>query len=219
MKYVVEHLEDAMGEWCALEYNHMLEECGDNLMITNMKPEEAAFLKGKGASFDISESRFADLNLPTDRVCLLDPQAPKELGPDDADAFDYMLFGGILGDDPPRDRTGVLRPLGTVRRHLGPRQMSTDTAVIVCKNVIEDQVTLGEMKFRDDLEVKTGKHDTVLLPYRYKVLKSGNIMMPRGLLKLLKRDVQLDSQLAAAPHPADEPDEFAQGNTSERASG
>lgn len=208
MKYVVEHLEDEMGEWCALEYNHMLEECGANLMITNMKPNEAAFLKNQGAGFDIREEKFSDLGLPVDRVCLLDPAAPKELSPEDFKDFDYMLFGGILGDDPPRDRTGKLRPLGTVRRHLGPRQMSTDTAVIVCKNVIEDQVTLGSMKFRDDIAVKTGKYERILLPYRYKVLDNGNIMVPRGILKLLKSDIQLGPQFRSNPMPSDEPDEF-----------
>ena len=31
------------------------------------------------------------------RVCLLDPAAMQELGPDDGDKFDVFLFGGILG--------------------------------------------------------------------------------------------------------------------------
>lgn len=45
-------------------------------------------------------------SLPKSRVLLLDPKAEKELSPEDALEFDYFLFGGILGDDPPRDRTG-----------------------------------------------------------------------------------------------------------------
>ena len=36
------------------------------------------------------------------RVCLLDPAAPTELIPRDGEVFDAFLFGGILGDDPPR---------------------------------------------------------------------------------------------------------------------
>lgn len=61
------------------------------------------------------------------------------IAPEDADKFDVFLYGGILGDDPPRDRTGELRKLGFEGRHLGEKQMTTDTAVGVTKKVIEDQ--------------------------------------------------------------------------------
>ena len=77
--------------------------------------------------------------IPQSKVCLLDPKAPKVLAPEDADAFDCFLYGGILGDDPPRDRTGELRKLGFEGRHLGPKQMTTDTAVAVTKMVVEDK--------------------------------------------------------------------------------
>lgn len=73
------------------------------------------------------------------RVCLLDPKAEKELSPEDGEAFDIFLYGGILGDDPPRDRTGELRKYGFEGRHLGIKQMTTDTAVGVTKMVVEDQ--------------------------------------------------------------------------------
>jgi ribosome biogenesis SPOUT family RNA methylase Rps3 len=77
--------------------------------------------------------------IPLERVCLLDPRAEAEISPDDKDKFDVFLYGGILGDDPPRDRTGELRRLGFPGRHLGPVQMTTDTAVGVTKMVVEDQ--------------------------------------------------------------------------------
>lgn len=73
------------------------------------------------------------------RVCLLDPRAPKELSPQDGETFDIFLYGGILGDDPPRDRTGELRKLGFEGRHLKEVQMTTDTAVGVSKRVVEDK--------------------------------------------------------------------------------
>ena len=73
------------------------------------------------------------------RVCLLDPRAPKELSPEDGETFDIFLYGGILGDDPPRDRTGELRKLGFEGRHLKEVQMTTDTAVGVSKRVVEDK--------------------------------------------------------------------------------
>lgn len=43
------------------------------------------------------------------------------------------------GDDPPRDRTAELRVLGFPARHLGPVQMTTDTALGVTKRVIQDK--------------------------------------------------------------------------------
>jgi hypothetical protein len=49
-----------------------------------------------------------------------------------------IRFGGILGDDPPRDRTGILRKDGYPSRHLGPVQMTTDTALGVTKLCVQD---------------------------------------------------------------------------------
>jgi ribosome biogenesis SPOUT family RNA methylase Rps3 len=79
--------------------------------------------------------------IPISKVCLLDPKAPKALCPEDGQPgkFEFFLFGGILGDDPPRDRTGELRKMGFEGRHLRDVQMTTDTALHVTKLVIEDQ--------------------------------------------------------------------------------
>jgi len=38
--------------------------------------------------------------------------------PSDSKVFSLFLFGGILGDHPPRDRTKVLRKLEYPLRHL-----------------------------------------------------------------------------------------------------
>jgi ribosome biogenesis SPOUT family RNA methylase Rps3 len=79
--------------------------------------------------------------IPISKVCLLDPKAPKALSPEDGQPgkFEFFLFGGILGDDPPRDRTGELRAMGFEGRHLREVQMTTDTALHVTKLVVEDQ--------------------------------------------------------------------------------
>ena len=77
--------------------------------------------------------------IPTSRVCLLDPKAPTALSPEDGERFGWFLYGGILGDDPPRDRTAELRKLGFEGRHLGEKQMTTDTAVGVTMMVVEDK--------------------------------------------------------------------------------
>ena len=49
------------------------------------------------------------------------------------------LFSPNSGDDPPRDRTSQLRQLGFPTRHLGPVQMTTDTALGVTKRVVDDK--------------------------------------------------------------------------------
>lgn len=54
---------------------------------------------------------------------------------------------GILGDDPPRDRTGELRILGFPNRHLGPVQMTTDTALGVTKKVVVDKIPLDKIPY------------------------------------------------------------------------
>ncbi|RUP47454.1 COG4 transport protein-domain-containing protein [Jimgerdemannia flammicorona] len=139
--YIIEHMEDALHEWCLLEYKHMLLTVGGaNLHFTSLTPAALAALPPDllGAHYHASDV----LGMPgveAADVCLLDPAATEELKPEDGDAFGWFLFGGILGDDPPRDRTGELRRLGFATRHLGPVQMTTDTAVTVTKRVVEDK--------------------------------------------------------------------------------
>ena len=45
----------------------------------------------------------------------------------------------LIGDDPPRDRTSELRKKGFTGRRLGPKQMTTDTAVRVTRIVVLEQ--------------------------------------------------------------------------------
>jgi ribosome biogenesis SPOUT family RNA methylase Rps3 len=102
--------------------------------------------KDQLAKFKVTQEGVEQLGLDKDksRVCLLDPKAEQPLEPADVDAFDTFLFGGILGafvrmcllrseelmlwhllgDDPPRDRTGELRAFDFPSRHLGPVQMT-----------------------------------------------------------------------------------------------
>lgn len=108
------------------------------------------------------------------KVCLLDMEADTPLRPCDAPLLDTLVFGGILGNviekgcpeneqqdsaDPRSryasdDRTGELRQQGfAVRRNLGPWQMTTDTALLVTKLVLEDGFELDEIPWIDEPEV------------------------------------------------------------------
>jgi len=100
-----------------------------------------------------------------DRICLLDMDAEQALEPHDAANFDALVFGGILGNVITQedgsyssdDRTSEIRKLGFVqRRHLGPMQMTTDTAVLVSSLVLEDARPLVEIPFVDSPEISGG---------------------------------------------------------------
>ena len=103
--YVVEHLDPELEQWSALEYRTIAQECakaGARFLLSSV-PEslrsQSSSLQGVEVVQDSVENIFADRKA---RICLLDPSAKKELSPEDGDAFDIFVFGGILGDDPPR---------------------------------------------------------------------------------------------------------------------
>merc|ERR1712061_981919 len=99
--------------------------------------------------------------------------------PDEVSKFDALVFGGILGnvienDDGSYgsdDRTSEIRKFGFVhRRHLGPMQMTTDTAVLVTQRVLESACPLAEIPFLDNpefgrppVEGESGPQDSVCM--------------------------------------------------------
>lgn len=115
------------------------------------------------------------------RVCLLDMQASEELCPEDAEKFDIVVFGGILGnitqeeDDDGTvkygsdDRTSELRQIGFAhRRHLGFLQMTTDSALLTTKLVLEDKKTLSELPYIDEPDVEMGANESTQMEgFRY----------------------------------------------------
>lgn len=187
MIFIIEHMEDEVYEWCLLEYRHMSRVVGkDNLWFTRVK-NGADRLKGLGT---VKAESVATMGLR--RCCLLDLNAPSTLAPGDAKAFDYMIFGGILGDNPPRGRTKSLRSAlekqGNVGiRDLGTVQMSTDTAVLVTKTILEG-TPLSKIPFSDTIVIETGEGEEVELPYRYVLDKDNKPILPNGLIELLTRD-------------------------------
>ena len=131
------------------------------------------------------------------RTCLLDPKAERELEPADGTRWDTFVFGGILGDDPPKYRTGELHPLGAAARHLGPVQMTTDTAVVVTHEIVANGRPLGSLPFVDRPDVVLGPHESVNLPFRYLagpgVGADGGPLpaLPRGMLEHLGESMDL----------------------------
>ena len=181
LSFVVEHLDPELGPWSALEYKTVAHEsnqadcdfilsCVPGSLLPLLKDIKHASVQTAGV-----EELFAHKK---SRVCLLDPAAKQELSPSDAEAFDVFLFGGILGDDPPRDRTSELRRKGYAGRRLGPKQMTTDTAVRVTRMVVQDMMPLHHIPYIDYPELKLDDHESTEMPFRYVKGKDGQPVMP-----------------------------------------
>ncbi len=177
--FIIEHLEPKMWPWCIIEYKHMSKIVGkQNLLITNTKSKlMTGFAKTEAKSIG---------QLNPKNACILDPAATKTLTPTDAKQFDCFIFGGILGDDPPQERTK--EELGSVpgeRRNLGNKQMSTDTAIHVVWKIVHGMM-LKEMQFQDTITLKIGNQEEIILPYRY-LLKNNKPILAPGLEMYLKK--------------------------------
>ncbi|KAH8914184.1 DUF431-domain-containing protein, partial [Atractiella rhizophila] len=148
--FIIEHMEPEeqkaeVAEWVLLEYSKIICTVAPDMdvVFSNLSSSNLSSLQQKLAS--VQPTLPANFTLTTESVSaivpdpksapaiLLDPQGSKELSPEDYSSNTHFVFGGILGDDPPRDRTSALRNMGFVGRHLGPDQMTTDTAVAVAK--------------------------------------------------------------------------------------
>lgn len=164
--FIIEHLEPKVWKWCFLEYSHISGLVSKkNVWFTNVKSSALSAL-GK-----VIKKSAVDLGLRN--VCVLDPEAKQVLMPGEAKRFDFFVFGGILGDNPPRERTGpeLTSKMKNVQvRNLGHEQMSTDTAVFVVKQILNGK-KLGDLKFQDGIEIETGDGESVILPYKYALVK------------------------------------------------
>jgi ribosome biogenesis SPOUT family RNA methylase Rps3 len=178
--FVVEHLEPKVFHWCKLEYEHISKWVGKkNLFFTNTK--SAALKKfGTVKPQSVRKLRF-------DKACVLDPEAKQTLTPEVAKKYQYFIFGGILGDDPPRERTKeeLTRFLSYPAFNLGKDQMSTDTAVIVTK-LICDGKNLSHLKFQQGIEVKINSYEEVRLPYKYLIINNKPLLAP-GIVEMLRK--------------------------------
>jgi|SRR3989338_94149 len=166
MKFIIEHLEPRVYKWCFLEYKHISKIVGkNNVIFTNVKNAKD---QEKLKPFGKVEKRSVDkLNL--ENCCVLDPEAKKTLNPKDAKKFNYFIFGGILGDHPPKERTKVLltsRMKNSQARNLGDKQFPTDNAVLVVKKIFDGK-KLEEIRFTNNIELEIKEGESVVMPYRY----------------------------------------------------
>jgi ribosome biogenesis SPOUT family RNA methylase Rps3 len=99
-------MEPEMGAWSTLEYIAISTESaasGSSFYLTSVPPSLADDLPPSlrqyiNAPLKVTSVEVTRLpEIAGERVCLLDPQAKKQLSPEDAESFDTFVFGGILG--------------------------------------------------------------------------------------------------------------------------
>jgi len=183
--YIIEHLEPRLWKWCIIEYKHISEIVGKgNLWFTNIKRESKASKELEKYGRVIKQS-VSELNLKNS--CVLDPESNQTLSPEEAANFDYFIFGGILGDYPPKKRTSIeltSKLKNAETRNIGKEQMSTDNAVFVVKEISNGKA-LSDLKFQDTIEIKINDIESTSLPYRY-ALVNGKPLISKELITFLK---------------------------------
>ena len=186
MKFIIEHLEPKLFEWCLIEYEHISRIVGgNNIIFTNINKNRAKKLKKYGVVYEksVSELKFG-------RICVLSQYAEKTLTANDKNNFQYFVFGGILGDNPSKKRTNILvnnlkkHKIKFSTRNLGSKQMPTDTAVYVAKRILEGK-KLSDFKFVDELEIEINENESVTLPFRY-VIESNKLIINEKLVEHLR---------------------------------
>lgn len=179
--FIIEHLEPRLWHWCLIEYKHISKIVGKkNLWFTNVKKGSTKLSKyGK-----VMKNSVRVLKLKN--ACVLDPEAKKTLSP--KDKFDYLIFGGILGDYPPKKRTKKELTKfikNAAVRNIGKEQMSTDNAVYTVHEIVNGK-NFKNLKFQDNLSIEIEKGLSLDLPYRYNLVK-GKPLISKELLNHLKR--------------------------------
>jgi len=182
--YIIEHLEQKLWPWCVIEYKHISKIAGkNNLWFTNIKKRDIKRLIKYGKAFTKSIK-----NIKIENSCILDPCAKNILTYKDAKKTKYFIFGGILGDYPPRKRTKSELSIlfkNTEKRNIGKDQLSTDNAVYVVKQISKGK-KLRDIKFQDEVEIKVNNIESTILPFKYPLI-NGKPNISHELVRYLRR--------------------------------
>jgi ribosome biogenesis SPOUT family RNA methylase Rps3 len=183
--FIIEHLEPKLWQWCLIEYEHMSETVGkENLWFTNIKNNaDERKLNKFGKVFKES---VTSMNLPN--VCVLDPEIEETLSPEKAKDIEYFVFGGILGDYPPKKRTKEELTKFIKNKkvfNIGKEQMSTDNAVYVVSQIIKGK-NFEDLKFKEGVSIEINDVESVELPFRYTLI-NGEPFMSKKIVEYLKK--------------------------------
>lgn len=188
MKFVIEHLEPELFEWCLIEYGHISKIVDkENLIFTNIKNKDVSKLKKYGTVYEKNISGLKFKN-----ACVLSQYSKKTLTAEDKKKFKYFVFGGILGDNPAKKRTNSIitslknKKIKYETRNLGKKQMPTDAAVYAAKKILEGK-RLNELKFADEVEIEINENESAVLPFRYTIDNNKPVISEKLVEHLRKR--------------------------------
>jgi len=179
----VENCEE-YSEWLKLEYLHCIASW-ENIVFTNVSSAKLHDTLLKKAN--VYTSSLAGLKeFEPKKTVVLDPAAKKPFRTEDADRFQAIVVGGILGSEGFTGKTGKLLTgkLGCQARNLGKVQLSIDSAVVVTK-LIALGMKLEDIKLSTELEILHDDGGSTTLPYGYPVLK-GKLIFTPGLMEYLR---------------------------------
>lgn len=181
--FIIEHLEQELYPWCIIEYKHISRIVGKrNTWFTNVKEKDRKKLTRYGKVF-----RESVKNLSLSKACVLDPESQDVLTTNNSSNYAFFIFGGILGDYPPKKRTEteLTRFLRGIKSfNIGKEQMSTDNAVYAVKQIIDGK-SFNSLKFQDGAEIKINRIQSTQLPYRYNLVNR-RPLISRELIKFIR---------------------------------
>ena len=187
MKFIIEHLEPELYNWCLIEYGHISKIVEkNNAIFTNINRKYKNKLNKYGTIFEKSVS---ELNLQN--ICVLSQYSEKALETSDKNKFKYFVFGGILGDNPAKKRTNEIvqqlksKKIKFEERNIGDKQMPTDVAVFAANKILNGK-KLSELRFVDDLEIEINENESVTLPFRY-VVDDNKLVINEKLVEYLRK--------------------------------
>ncbi len=192
-KFVIEHLEQDIGKWLLYECMYASKIVGKGrLIFANVKKESA---KAKLSTFGTVEEKSAKEIFSSEKVIILDPKAKDPLKPEDFIGKEAIIIGGILGDHPPKGRTGKLLtehfPKATVR-NIGRAQFSIDGTIYVAK-LVGEGTPLEKIPIKKGLTLRLNKYAEVYLPYAYP-LKDGKPVICQKLVAYLCSDEIVENE-------------------------
>lgn len=192
MKFIVEHLEKPLSQWCFLEYQHIITALGkDAVFFTNVDDDsEQKQLAALGVKVykETVANLIAQGVFPKEKCVLIDLDDKGDLTPQEAPQFEYAIFGGILGDQPLSMRSNThFSSLHVERRQLTDKQMSTDTSVLVCDLVANKQQALSSLHFAYEIDITLNEFETMTLPYQYLLVGNTPVFTP-GLVEHLQQE-------------------------------
>ena len=130
MRFIIEHLEPKLYDWCLIEYWHISKIVGEESTIfTNIDKKNIKKLQKYGTVY---EKNISELNFG--KICILSQYSRKKLTTKDKNKFQ---FGSVYDLSALLIKNLKKSKIKFETRNLGNKQMPTDAAVYVAKKILD----------------------------------------------------------------------------------